>query len=452
MTTEKLRDVFPHELDEEKRELGKRYLRRFITLNGISIAFLMNDILILYGIRNGLSDPQLALLASFMHLTMPFLIVGKLLIPRRGLSRTWGEAWFMRYLSGSLMIAAPFVAGRLPQPFVTATVLTGAFGFAMFRSIGIVANSPLTGEITSYDERGRYISGNWTRSQFAYFLSVALVIFLLRFFEEIWIYQLLIGIGCLVGFYASRQLIKIPESSAPADSARVPVRRVLEDIRRSPLLRRLLGGWAAGISSFVLVIPFSIVTIKNGYGISDYHALFFSLIILAGGIVSSLINGRVADTAGPRPLLILYVGGFLISAVYWAFAPARFSNFTVAPIFFLQGFCKAGIILSANHYFLQAVKPEQRVGISLFARMVSGTFAGIAGALGGGTAFALIREAGVGGLEVYRIYFRLVLIVVCFLIFIAMRTERLAGEWGIAAVFRLIFSRKKRRPPGSGQK
>ncbi len=445
MSTEELRNGLPQELDEEKRDLGKQYLRRFITLNGISIAFLMNDILILYGIRNGLSDPQLALLASFMHLTMPFLIVGKLLIPRRGLSRTWGEAWFMRYLSGSLLIAAPFVAGRLPQPFVTATVLVGAFGFAMFRSIGIVANSPLTGEITSYEERGRYISGNWTRSQSAYFISVTLVIVLMRFFDEVWLYQLLIGIGCLVGFYASRQLIKIPESSAPTDSAKTPIRSILGEIRRSPILRRLLGGWAAGLSAFVLVIPFSIVTIKNGYGISDYHALFFSLIILAGGIASSLINGKIADTVGPRPLLILYIGGFLISASYWAFAPDRFSNLTVAPIFFLQGFCKAGIILSTSHYFLQAVKPEQRVGISLFARMVSGTLAGIAGALGGGTAFTLIRAAGVEGLEVYRIYFRIVLIVIFFLIFLALRTERLEGEWGISSVFRLIFSSKKNR-------
>ncbi|MFO7848795.1 MAG: hypothetical protein R6V67_02435, partial [Spirochaetia bacterium] len=165
----------PGELGEKERETGKRYLRRFITLNGISIAFLMNDLLILYGIRNGMSDPQLALLASFMHLTMPFLLVGKLIIPRIGLARTWGDAWFMRYLSGSIMIAAPFLAGRFPQSVVSATVLLGAFGFALFRSVGIVANSPLRGEIPTYEERGSFISGNWTRSQSTYFLSVAFV-------------------------------------------------------------------------------------------------------------------------------------------------------------------------------------------------------------------------------------------------------------------------------------
>ena len=69
--------AFPNKLDKEARITGKHYLRRFVMLNGISIAFLMNDLLILYGIRLGLSDPQLAVLASFMHLTMPSFAAGK---------------------------------------------------------------------------------------------------------------------------------------------------------------------------------------------------------------------------------------------------------------------------------------------------------------------------------------------------------------------------------------
>lgn len=68
--------VFPNELGKDDRAIGKGYLQRFVMLNGISIAFLMNDLLILYGIRNGLSDSQLAILASFKHLTKPVLLVG----------------------------------------------------------------------------------------------------------------------------------------------------------------------------------------------------------------------------------------------------------------------------------------------------------------------------------------------------------------------------------------
>ena len=420
--------AFPSELGSEDREIGKRYLRRFVMLNGISIAFLMNDLLILYGIRNGLSDPQLAVLASFMHLTMPFLLVGKLLIPRFGLARTWGYAWLLRYIFGSVLIAAPFIALGFSQTPVTVTVLLGAFGFSMFRSIGIVANTPLTGEVTVYEERGSFLSGNWVRSQTAYFFSVSVVVVILRFFDKVWVYQAVIALGCLVGFYASRQLLKIPESSTPSESATMPIRDTLRLIRRNAKYRRLLGGWAAGISSFVLVIPFSMVTIKNGYHISDYHALVFSLFILAGGILSSYTNGRVADTIGPRPLLILYICGFFISAVFWSFAPQEFFTVVTALIFLLQGYCKTGLIIATNHYFLQAVQPTDRVGLSLFARMTGGLVAGIASALGGGTALSLIRAVGVEGLDVYRVFFRLVLVVLVFLLFLALRTKKLSDE------------------------
>jgi hypothetical protein len=420
--------AFPSELDNDDRQTGKRYLRRFVMLNGISIAFLMNDLLILYGIRNGLSDPQLAVLSSFMHLTMPFLLVGKLLIPRFGLARTWGDAWILRYVFGSILIAAPFMAGRFAQSIVAATVLLGAFGFAMFRSIGIVANTPLTGEVTVYEERGSFLSGNWVRSQTAYFFSVTIVVLLMRFFDKVWVYQAVIGLGCLVGFYASRQLIKIPESSAPSKSAAAPLSESYKLLKTRRTYRRLLGGWAAGISSFVLVIPFSIVAIKNGYGISDYHALVFSLFILAGGIFSSYTNGRVADTVGPRPLLILYIAGFFVSAGFWAVAPAKFFPVLVALVFLLQGYCKTGLIIATNHYFLQVVGPEDRVGLSLFARMTGGLVAGIASALGGGTAFSLIRALGVEGLDVYRIFFRFVLGVLALLLVLAFRTEKLSGE------------------------
>lgn len=79
-----------------------------MVLNGITIAFLMNDVLILYGIRNGLTDPQVAFLASFLHLAMPFMIFGKLIVRRIGLAKNWGPAWLLRYISATLLIIAPF--------------------------------------------------------------------------------------------------------------------------------------------------------------------------------------------------------------------------------------------------------------------------------------------------------------------------------------------------------
>ena len=435
---------FPEYLDEEQKQNGKKNLRTFNALNGISVAFLLNDLLILYGIRVGLSDPQLALIASFMYLTMPFMLLGKFLIPRIGVSRTWSLAWFLRYVCALLMAGAPFVPalGRGDvlevETIVPLFVLIGAFGFALFRSVGVVADSPLTGDITSYDERGGFISGNWLRSQISYFFSLVLVLVLIRLFNQIWVYQLVITIGCAIGFYASSRLLKIPETDKPGKSARLPMIYTLRKIRKNQKLGRLIGGWTAGDSAFVLVIPFSLITVKNGYGISDFQALILSMIIIVGNIVSSVVNGRIADKVGPRPLLIIYVSVFFAAAVYWAVAPALFIMPVVAVMFFIAGFSKTGIRLAAHHYFLQTTNAEERVGLSLSARMASGTIAGLAAALGGGTAFTLIRAAGFEGLGVYRVYFRVALPVLLLFIFLSVKTEKLSGEWKMSEVMKLV--------------
>ncbi len=435
---------FPEQLSYDEIRRGQRIFRRYIGFNGISIAFLLNDVLILYGIRNGLTDPQIAVLASFMHLTMPFMIIGKMLIPRYGLSKTWGTAWFLRYVSGSVMILAPFIDRVAPQWAVSATVLLGAFGFSFFRSIGLVANSPLTGEITTSRDRGRYISGNWTRAQTNYLISMAFVVLAMRFFGAVWVYQILIGFGCIIGMYASTLLMKVPESSGPSHSARTPIKESFKLTFGKPRYRRMLAAWSAGMASFVLVIPFSIVLIKNGYGISDHYALIFSLLVLAGGIVAALMNAGIADRVGPRPLLLIYISGFFVVALYWALAPETFYPLIVGLGFLIAGFCKTGIIVGVSHYFLSAVEQKDRVGTAMFVRMFSGAVAGLAGSVGGGTILKVLRAADVSGLPLYRTYFQIILAVLIVCIIMMSRLDRLK-EWRVRSVLSLLFSMRDLR-------
>ena len=427
------------QLSRRDRLKGQRLFQRYITLNGISVAFMMNDLLILYGIRNGLTDPQIAVLASFMHLAMPFMIIGKQLIPRYGLSTSWAAAWFMRYVFGSIMILAPFVGRAAPQWAVVATILLGAFGFSVFRSIGLTANSALMGEITTSRDRGRFISGNWMRAQVANFFSMILVIAVMRFYSEVWVYQILIGAACLLGFYASVLLAKVPETETPRVSARKPIMESLRISFSRKRYRRTLIAWSAGFSAFVLVVPFSIVTIKNGYGLSDYTALMFALLLLVGGVTAARVNAGISDRVGPRPLLILYIIGFFVVAGYWIFAPDRFQPAAVGFIFFLAGFMKTGINVGISHYFLSAVDIQDRVGISMFARMFSGAAAGIVGSVGGGSIITLLQQSGLSGLPLYRSYFMVIFIILIPLCILMLRLERLK-EWPVRSVLSLLFS------------
>lgn len=417
---------------------GQRLVRRFALLNGISVALLMDSMLILYAIRNGVSDSAVAVLVSFIHLTMPLVIVGKTLIARIGAARTWGMGWFLRNVSAAVMIVAPFLPPEVPQYLRTGVILVGGFGFAAFRAIGLVGNSPLIGEITRSGDRGRFLSGNWVRATTTQMLTLVAVIFLLQYAPETWMFQIVIGFASALGMYVGFVLSRVPESDVPRISAQKPLGEIFSRVWRITRMRKLLFAWAASFASFTLVIPFAVITLKNGYGLSDYQALSFTLFTLTGGIVASLVNGIIADRVGPRPLLILYVSSLAVIAGYWALAPATFAVIPTALAFFIGGYSKFGILAASNHYFLDIADGSDRVGSSMILRATSGAVAGLIGSVLGGGILESLHRLGFTGIDIYRNYFRIAILVFVILIPVVRALDRLE-EWPVRrAAFLLL--------------
>ncbi len=421
---------------------GQRLVRRFATLNGISVALLMDSVLILYAIRNGVGDASLAALASFIHLTMPLMILGKVAVRKFGAARTWGMGWFLRNVSALIMVAAPFVPSGAPQFIRTGIILAGGFGFAAFRSIGLVGNSPLMGEITTEGERGRFLSGNWVRTTAAQLLSLTAVIFILRNEPATWVFQGVIAFAALVGMYVGVFLSRVPETDVPRQSAGKPFGHVLARVLGTPRLRRLLLAWAGGYAAYALVIPFAVITLKNGYGLTDHQALLFSLLTLAGGMIASVVNGVVADRVGPRPLLIIYVATLGIIAAYWAIAPVHMAVVPTAVVFFMAGYCKYGILSVTNLYFLTVSNKTDRVGNALILRVVSGATAGLVGAGIGGALLGGLNAAGFTGITVYRMFFRVALVLFLVIVPTVIRLDKLK-EWPVHRTVALLVSPRK---------
>ncbi|MEX2445027.1 MAG: MFS transporter [Alkalispirochaeta sp.] len=417
---------------------GQRLVRRFALLNGISVALLMDSMLILYAIRNGVSDSAVAVLVSFIHLTMPLVIVGKALIARIGAARTWGMGWFLRNVSAAVMIVAPFLPPEVPQYARTGVILLGGFGFAAFRAIGLVGNSPLIGEITRSGDRGRFLSGNWVRATTTQMLTLVAVIFLLQYAPETWMFQVVIGFAAVLGMYVGILLSRVPESDVPRMSAQKPLREIFSRVWRVSRMRKLLFAWAASFASFTLVMPFAVITLKNGYGLSDYQALSFTLFTLTGGIVASLVNGIIADRVGPRPLLILYVSSLALIAGYWALAPATFAVVPTALAFFIGGYCKFGVLAASNHYFLDVADGSDRVGSSMILRATSGAVAGLIGSVLGGGILESLHRLGFAGIDIYRNYFRIAILVFVVLIPVVRALDRL-DEWPVRRAALLLL-------------
>lgn len=428
----------PQPLAQQHVEQGQRLVRRFATLNGVTVALLMDNMLILYAIRVGLSDTAVAILTSFIFLTMPLMLVGKRWTARSGAAHTWGTGWILRNSSALIMLLAPFVPDGTTQGFRTALVLLGAFGFAAFRSIGLVGNSPIMGEITTSTERGRFMSGNWTRATVTQIISLIVVITVLRFSPETWVFQLLIAAGAAVGIYVGALLRRVPESGAPRASASKPAREIMSRVWRAPRLRKTLYAWAVSFASFNLVLPFAMITVKNGYGLSDYQALLLSLVTLAGGVTASLVNGVVADRVGPRPLAIVYVALLLVLALFWSFAPAELVVGPTALAFFLAGYSKFGLLLVTNHYFLNVSEASDRVGTSMVLRIVSGAVAGLIGGVLGGVILTILRSVGLSGMDVYRGFYRIAVLAIAAMLPVMVRLDKL-DEWPLSRAALLLL-------------
>lgn len=401
----------PDALSADDRRYGRSQYFRWAVFNGISVACLLDNMLILFAIRNHLNDSQIAVMASFIFLSMPFMVAGKRMAARIGVVRTWALGWFYRYLSACLIIVAPFFHSIGPQWVVTGLIMIGAFGFAFFRTIGLVAQKPLTGEITTVTERSRFLSGNSMRVHLSHFITMLLIVLWLHYSNRLWVYQAILAIGCVTGFYASTIIARIPESAAPRLSARRSLSDTFRGLWRDPPQRNVLYCWCAGFASFSLVPPIMVVALKNGYLISDHAAFFFSSLFMLGAIAVSMINTRIADRMNSRHLLQFYLSGLILAAAYWAFAPGRFQPVIVSATFMIAGGCKAGIMIALSHYFLDVIDESRRVGSSLVVQIFAGGIAGLSGAGIGGGLLKLLNAMELRGLSMYRAYFQMILLI-----------------------------------------
>ncbi len=376
-------------------------------MNAVPVAFLLDDILVLYGIRNGLPEPALAALASFVHLTMPFMLLGRLFSARWGLAGGWVRAYLIRYTAVLVLVIAPWFTDVTAR---TVIILAGGLVFAMFRAVGVINMHPLNGEITTDAGRGAYLHTNFALFNGTYFLAVIATILATRFFDSTWIYQVMVVFGVSVGFSSLLVLRGVPESGEGRDSARAPFMQLFREVRNEIRLSALIPAWAGGLMSFALVIPFAILFIKNGYGVSDYNALFFTLLTLIGSVTSGMLNQKLARWIDPDRLVFLYASVLTLMAVFWAFAPAQLVYPLVAAAFFVAGVSRAGITVGLQHHLISTNRPEHRMHVSLLVELTGSAVAGLSGTVIGGVLLDVFGRH-FSGVDVYRWYFRVIIVI-----------------------------------------
>lgn len=426
-------------LTPNQQRLGRSRYLWFTRINALSFGCLAESILILYAIKNGADDFLVGMLTSFFYLTMPFMFFGKRLVSRLGAARTYGFSWAFRNLSASTLILVPIAAKFFSPKIGLVLLILAAFGFFGFRSMGMTATTPLIGEITTRTNRGNFISQTWLHFNLFYLFAMVAMIFILGRYDHMHTFQGIIFFGVVTGVIAASVIYRVPETNTPRLSAQKPIGNSFSYIIHNPRPRKLLYAWAAAVTADILVNPFSMVALKNGYQISDYNALFYALIQIVGGIVAAFINSVILDRVGPRPMLILYSTGFGIICLFWLLAPASLLIFHVVVIFFMVGLFHAGAHTTLSHYFLTIIPEPHRVGTNMFMFITSGVSAGLAGTWVGGGMLKILHSWQLQSLTTYRLYFLIILAIQILLFLVYRRIERIE-EWRIKDVLGIFFS------------
>jgi Na+/melibiose symporter-like transporter len=419
---------------------GQRFYNIFSCFNAVSFICLADSVLILLALKMGCPDYLIAIITSFMYLGNLSIILGKLAMSRMGASNSMGLFWLFRNSFGLLTASAPFFASAISPGVGIAVLVFGAFGFYFSRSAGCLSVQPLLGEITYPEKRGRFIAGTVMLFNITALFILGIMIYALSNGHSVKLFQGILAIGAIAGFISTFFVFNIKESGASRESASKPLKNEILKVFRDPDYRKLLAANAVAFSGIVFIVPISMLALKEGYGISDRIAMFFSMIQFSGGIIISFASRLLSDETGPRPLIILYFCLLGISSVFWVFAPDTYYWFYVFIIFMINGCCFMGIPASLTTYFLAAVDEKERVGFSFIIALVSGIAAGLCGSLIGSQILRLLKYINFETpLDLYKTYFLVILLLIIPGAFIITRLKKLE-DWKVTDVLGLFIT------------
>ncbi|OGV31279.1 MAG: hypothetical protein A2020_01500 [Lentisphaerae bacterium GWF2_45_14] len=433
--------IVDRELSYDEKLRGQKLYKIFTGFNALSYICIADNLLLLFAISAGCPDYIAAVLAALPYLGFIFIFAGKYSVSRCGASNSIGFFWLLSNIAVIMMVVSPLIKQWAGNGYLWITVLiAGAFLFYSCRAAGAVSMQPLVGEIAFKDNRGKLTSGIYKTFNIMGLIGLGILVLLFRKWQDTWLFQWILIVGAVIGGISTYFIFSIKESPLNLNSARRSIKNDLRKLFKTPKYTRLMTSYILAISLIMMTVPISMLALKEGYMVPYDKAIFFALVQFAGGIFISYLSGILAEETGPRPLIILYCCILVLVQLSWIVAPGTFSWGYSLIIFLLCGCCIMGISLALMNYFLLSVEESDRFGTGLFLSAASGISAGLAGILISSPLLRVIRAFGPENpLDIYRIYFGVVLLLSLPSIYFISRLEKLK-DWALKDVLALAFA------------
>ena len=428
------------DLSLSQQEKGRKKFLLFSFINGISFTCISGNLLTLYILKSGCLPSLAAVIASFLFLGTAFAFVAKTLISRLGVVSTMKLSWALRSIAVLFMAAVPLLS-FFNMHYLTAILLT-IFSFFLyaFRSVGIGSTQPLIGEVTTEENQGSFSSSYFLFYSIATLVALGSVVIFLYIYDSIVTFQIILIFGAFCGFLCSYIISGINETKLPSQSAsKVLIKQTLTKIWSDKKYRTFLIGRSLSLAGLIIIIPISILVIKNMYGVSNLTALLFTLVQLAGGIIMTYLSSVLSDMTGPKPLIKIYIILLFIISAMWILAPSAFIWWYCAIIFFICGACFRGLSASLLHYFLMIIPKEDNVGFTLCFTTIGGLVAGFCGIFIAGGLIRIFVLAGFDPSLLYRLYYLIMFILLIPVFYIICKISTIS-DWKVNKVLGLMFA------------
>ncbi len=432
--------IIDGDLSLSLQKTGRKKFLLFSFINGISYTFISGNLLTLYILKLNCPQSLAAVIASFLFLGTAFAFVAKVLISRFGAVKTMRYSWALRSIAVIFMASIPLLSffniNSLPAILIT------VFSFFLFalRSVGIASTQPLIGELTTEDNQGSFSSKYFLFYSIATLVALGSIVLFLNIYDTMLSFQIILISGAACGFLCSYIVSGISETTLPAKSAeKVLISHTIKRILRDKRYRIFLIARSLSLAGLIIIIPISILAIKNMYGVSNITALIFTLVQLFGGIIMTYVSSILSDITGPKPLIKIYIILLFVISLMWIFAPATYVWWYCGIIFFICGASFRGLSASLLHYFLMIIPKRDNVGFTLCFTTIGGLVAGVSGIFIAGGIIRIFVITGMDASHIYRIYYIIMFILLIPVYYLISKLSTIS-DWKVNKVLGLMFA------------
>lgn len=365
---------------------GRRTFHRFMGFNVFAFSILTGNVISVFALKLDVSNTYIGLLQSFLHLSMAFLLVGRLLMQRMSSVAVFTFGWLTRYLFASLLLLIPLVAAGPDGTAISgAIILVAVGGFHIFRGVGVAGQIPIVAGLASGGDRGRFLAVNSILANTIALAGGLAIAALLGPDAPLGYFVACFGVAIAFGFLSVIQIRKLPEPRVDTVASMASFFADVGSVARDVALRRFLRYLAGFALSTSALVAFLVVLSKRVFLLPDNFTVLLVAIGNMGAVVSGLINRRLVDASGSKPLIVGFQALGMLAALGVALSTGAVAgrHAIMVAAFFVAAGVQSGLFVSSQSYYYGLYPEQKHRNLGLLYSLVSGTAGAVGAYLGG---------------------------------------------------------------------